>query len=222
MSSIGSPKNAAPPCSSSVSSPRWMAPIEAAETLPYSVVNVLAFSPTYCTIARRSFRSSSNKPLSSAILNVSCSTPACVSLRFNRRASRIGPKSEIVARTGCPCLPATSQSVVGKAAGTQSVTPKAARRCCSLAVASPACARPPRSPLTSAMNTGTPILEKRSAITCRVIVLPVPVAPVISPCRLASAGKSASSVRALRATQSGAAIINSRTKIGERRNGRQW
>ena len=47
---------------------------------------------------------------------------------------------------------------------------------------------PARSPLTSAMNTGTPIALRRSANTCSVTVLPVPVAPVIRPWRLASAG----------------------------------
>ena len=48
---------------------------------------------------------------------------------------------------------------------------------------------PARSPLTSAMNTGTPMPESRSAITCSVTVLPVPVAPVIRPCRLAKRRK---------------------------------
>jgi YebC/PmpR family DNA-binding regulatory protein len=38
------------------------------------------------------------------------------------------------------------------------------------------------------MNTGTPILLKLSASVCSVMVLPVPVAPVIRPWRLASAG----------------------------------
>ena len=62
---------------------------------------------------------------------------------------------------------------------------------------------PARSPFTSAMNTGTPIPERRSAITCRVTVLPVPVAPVMSPWRLASAGRSESSPSAFRAMGSG-------------------
>ena len=39
----------------------------------------------------------------------------------------------------------------------------------------------------SAAKTGTPAREKPSASTCSVTVLPVPVAPVTSPCRLASA-----------------------------------
>src|SRR5688572_22318568 len=46
-------------------------------------------------------------------------------------------------------------------------------------------ARPLRSPLTSAAKTGTPAAEKPSARSCRVTVLPVPVAPAIRPCRLA-------------------------------------
>ena len=57
----------------------------------------------------------------------------------------------------------------------------------------PAAAMPDRSPLTSARNTGTPMREKCSASTCSVTVLPVPVAPVISPWRLASAGRNSTS-----------------------------
>ena len=49
----------------------------------------------------------------------------------------------------------------------------------------PACAIPVTSPLTSAMNTGTPASEKPSASTLRVTVLPVPVAPAMRPWRLA-------------------------------------
>src|SRR5688572_12071398 len=51
---------------------------------------------------------------------------------------------------------------------------------------------PDKSPLTSAANTGTPAREKPSASTCSVTVLPVPVAPVTSPCRLASESVSTS------------------------------
>ena len=212
ISSIGSPKKASPPCSPSVNRLRWMAPIEAADTLPYSVVNSLACSPTCCTMARRSFRSSSSSPLSSAILNTSCSTPAWVSLRLSKRDNRIGPISEIVARTGCPCAPLTSQKAAGNFAGAQSLTPSESSLCLSLGLSTPGAARPERSPLTSAMNTGTPMLEKRSASTCSVIVLPVPVAPVIRPCRLASAGSSASSFSWCLAITSGEAISNSEMK----------
>ena len=44
---------------------------------------------------------------------------------------------------------------------------------------------PDKSPFMSAMKQGTPALQKLSAITCSVTVLPVPVAPAISPCLLA-------------------------------------
>ena len=47
---------------------------------------------------------------------------------------------------------------------------------------------PDRSPFTSAMNTGTPISENDSAITFIVMVLPVPVAPAMSPWRFAICG----------------------------------
>ena len=47
---------------------------------------------------------------------------------------------------------------------------------------------PDTSPLISAMKVGTPISLKDSATTFRVTVLPVPVAPAISPWRLAMAG----------------------------------
>src|SRR5262245_60704129 len=59
-------------------------------------------------------------------------------------------------------------------------------------LASPISATPERSPLMSAAKTGTPALEKPSARTCRVTVLPVPVAPVTRPCRLANASVSTS------------------------------
>src|SRR6185503_11316426 len=53
------------------------------------------------------------------------------------------------------------------------------------AAGSPGTQMPERSPFTSAQNTGTPAAENCSAMICRVTVLPVPVAPATSPCRLA-------------------------------------
>ncbi len=85
--------------------------------LPYWVVNWLALSPTWRSMARRSFRSSSSRPLSSAILNTRFSTPAWVSFRPSIRPSSSGPMSETVARTGWPCSPNTSHRVVGTGEG---------------------------------------------------------------------------------------------------------
>ena len=49
----------------------------------------------------------------------------------------------------------------------------------------------------SAANTGTPAREKPSASTCRVTVLPVPVAPVTRPWRLAERKRQHLRLRAL-------------------------
>ena len=68
---------------------------------------------------------------------------------------------------------------------------------------------PERSPFTSAMNTGTPMRENSSASTCRVTVLPVPVAPATSPWRLASPGRSPSTSVPALASGSGSIIASS-------------
>src|SRR4051812_27574165 len=62
---------------------------------------------------------------------------------------------------------------------------RCAKVSCILAVGDPAMARPERSPFTSATNVGTPADDSPSTIPWRVTVLPVPVAPAISPWRLA-------------------------------------
>ena len=206
MLSIGSPKNFSPPWASICSRPRWMMPTLAAEMLPYWVVNWLALSPTCCSMARRSFRSSSSRPLSSAILNTSCGTPAWVSLRPSMRDSSSGPMSETVARTGWPCSPNTSHSVVGQASGSGMGRPRSLTASATLGARWPGWLMPVRSPLMSAMNTGTPMREKFSASVCRVTVLPVPVAPVIRPWRLARPGSRKHSVAPFLAISSGSAI----------------
>ncbi len=101
--------------------------------------------------------------------------------------------SLMVARTGWPCSPHTSHSVTGQPAQAGSGSLSESSRFFIRSDSVPGLQMPVRSPLTSAMNTGTPIREKCSASTCSVIVLPVPVAPVMQPWRLASAGSSARS-----------------------------
>ena len=54
-------------------------------------------------------------------------------------------------------------------------------RASSLSLGAPGEAMPDRSPLMSAANTGTPAAEICSAISCKVLVFPVPVAPATSP-----------------------------------------
>ncbi len=105
------------------------------------------------------------------------------------RDSSNGPISVTVARTGWPCSPNTSQNMVENWS-TWKVSPISPARLVMKSLASPVSAIPERSPLMSAAKTGTPARAKPSAITCSVTVLPVPVAPVTRPCRLASASVS--------------------------------
>src|SRR5207302_9543578 len=67
----------------------------------------------------------------------------------------------------------------------------------------------------SAANTGTPARATPSAITCSVTVLPVPVAPVTRPCRLASASVSqaASSPLPIKIFSSVSAVLLSEVAI---------
>ena len=72
------------------------------------------------------------------------------------------------------------------APGTRSASSPArcsAVRAVTFSLGSPGAAMPDTSPLMSARKTGTPAALSCSAITCRVLVLPVPVAPATRPCR---------------------------------------
>ena len=186
-SSAGSPKNAAPPSLSRRSRARCIAPIDGALTSPYVVDTVFRSSATSISNARRSSRSSNSRPRSSASLNTMSSTPDWVSLSSSMRANSVGPISLIVVRTGCPRVPNRSQNTTGLASNTWSASPIWATRAASFSLVVPACDNPATSPLTSAMNTGTPSRENPSARVSSVTVLPVPVAPATSPCRLPSA-----------------------------------
>ncbi len=139
-------------------------------------------------MARRSFRSISSMLLSSATRKAMLSTPSCTSVRPSRRPRRTGPMSLTVMRTGMPPSPSMSQRRTGqpeKSMAAGSRLKVSAQRLEMKSVSSPASAMPVTSPLTSAMNTGTPAREKPSAITLSVTVLPVPEAPAIRPWRFA-------------------------------------
>ena len=110
------------------------------------------------------------------------------------RASSSGPMSETVARTGWPCSPNTSHSRVGQPPQSGASRPRSRSTCSSFGLLRPVWLMPVRSPLMSAMKTGTPWRDRPSASFCSVIVLPVPVAPVIRPWRLARAGSRRASV----------------------------
>ena len=134
---------------------------------------------------RRSFMSISVSPFSSATRKATLRTPSCTSLRSSIRDNNSGPISVTVARTGWPCSPNTSQNTVENWSG-WNARPISLARLRIKSLASPTSAIPERSPLMSAANTGTPARANPSAITCSETVLPVPVAPVTRPWRLAS------------------------------------
>ena len=100
----------------------------------------------------------------------------------------------------------TSQSVAGHAAGAGVSMPRSFRIAAIFGFIAPGWVMPVRSPLTSAMKTGTPWRLKFSASVCSVTVLPVPVAPVTRPCRFAIAGRRKHSVLPRRARRMGSAM----------------
>ena len=171
-----------------------MAPIDAAETLPYSVVNSPRVVADELQHRAQVLQVEQQQPVvvrdlederEHALLGrVQAEQPAEQQRPEvgNRRADRKPAAAEHVPehdRAGAPTPARRCRS------------PSAARA--ASATAEPAAASPDRSPLTSARKTGTPIREKCSASTCSVTVLPVPVAPVIRPCRFASAGRNSTS-----------------------------
>ena len=103
-------------------------------------------------------------------------------VEFSRLRTGSAPSPMLWCAPGVP-FRRTSQNTVGRLEGvaldTDVLQPLVDLRC-----GLPAPARPERSPFTSAVNTGTRA-RKDSARTCSVTVLPVPVAPVIRPWRLA-------------------------------------
>src|SRR6185369_719553 len=192
-SNSGSPRNApAPICSSSTIS-RSSTPTVALDIAPYCASDDAPASEVrYWSTARRSAKSTSGSFWSSLNLNTSASTLAWVSFNPSTRASSKGPKLEIVARSWAPLLPVRLRYSTGRAAPCHA-QPVSVARCVMRSFASPAAPIPERSPFKSARNTGTPAAENCSAISCRDFVLPVPVAPAISPCRFAIASGSRTS-----------------------------
>ncbi|PQM47708.1 hypothetical protein C1Y40_02079 [Mycobacterium talmoniae] len=162
-----------------------MTPAVAADTPPIDLSSALPSSLVRRLITeRRSFRSSSGSPCWSAQWKISPSVDSWVALSPSTFDNSTGPKLEMVARTGTPIPPVPrDRNSTGKPVGAQS-SPVSLARSVVLSLPSPGRAKPDRSPLTSAISTGTPAADSCSAITCRVLVFPVPVAPATRPCRL--------------------------------------
>ena len=188
-SSSGSPKNVSPPSASRLTSARRITPAVVVDTAPSAFSSGLPSSLVRCVItARRSLRSSSG----SALLIGPVEDQPERGLLGGVEPQHLRQQDRPEAGDGgahrhrrCPRCPAT---------GTRPGRPSAptCRRCPSarsviLSPASPGRDSPDRSPLTSAISTGTPAAESCSAITCSDFVLPVPVAPATRPCRLSVA-----------------------------------
>ena len=107
----------------------------------------------------------------------------CVSLAFNILDNKTGPNSLTVARILVPLSSEIVSNSTGIASGSKS-RPMAFIRSSILGCPGLGLASPERSPFTSINRTGTPCLLNCSAITCKVFVFPVPVAPEIKPWRL--------------------------------------
>ena len=82
-----------------------MAPTLAGAMLPYLACSAPAWPETCSSMARRSLRSRSRSPSSSATRNTTWSTAAWVPLRPSTRERRMGPSSETVVRSGWPPSP---------------------------------------------------------------------------------------------------------------------
>ena len=107
-----------------------------------------------------------------------------VSLRSSTLPSSSGPNEWTVARTCEPSLPDSETNSTGWPDAWNVQAIDVARSTTFGFVASPGPASPVRSPLMSATKTGMPAFEAWPARSCRVLVLPVPVAPAMSPWRL--------------------------------------
>ena len=79
-------------------------------------------------------------------------------------------------------MPPSERYSTGNPVGAHSI-PSSPARFLAGPSSDPGSAIPETSPFTSAANTATPAAESCSAITCSVLVFPVPVAPAIRPCR---------------------------------------
>ena len=97
--------------------------------------------------------------------------------------SSSGPKEWTVARTWAPSFPVSDRNSTGWPDAWKGAPNDSMRSMTLGLVASPGAARPVRSPLMSATKTGTPAFDSWPASSWSVLVLPVPVAPAISPWR---------------------------------------
>ena len=107
-----------------------------------------------------------------------------MSLRSRTLPRSSGPNDETLARTCAPIFPDSDRISTGAAFGSKVHLSDSQRPTTFLFVGSPGAPTPERSPFTSTAKTGTPSAASWPAMSWSVFVLPVPVAPAISPWRL--------------------------------------
>ena len=110
------------------------------------------------------------------------SAPASGSSRAPSRAGAARSRRQSPARARRARFHPSERYSTGYPAGAHSI-PSSRARFFAGPSSEPGTAIPETSPFTSAAKTATPAAESCSAMTCSVLVLPVPVAPAIRPCR---------------------------------------
>ena len=130
----------------------------------------------------KSSRSNNGRSLSSQYLNKTATMPPWVSFRPRILENSTGPNSVTVARRRAPFSSERVRNSTGLAPAVKGM-PMRSWRSSILAWPALGTATPLRSPLMSISREGTPSRDNCSAMICRVLVLPEPVAPAIKPCR---------------------------------------
>ena len=185
-SSAGSPKNLVPPWFSSTSSWRWMVPTVGFDTLPYWVVSSAACSATIAEHRAQVLEVEQQQPLlvGDAEADVEHALLHLVEIEQPRQQQRSHLRDGGADRMALLAeqVPEHDRELVGLVVEAEALGARdegllgLARRGDAGEIALDVGGEH--------RNAGA---RKPSASTCRVTVLPVPVAPVTSPCRLASA-----------------------------------
>jgi len=130
----------------------WIAPMLAVETFPYCTRNCSAFSPTNCTMERRS-SGQEQVPVVVGDLKDKAQHPLCVSLRLSRRLRRSVPCRILSCGPGAQFTQNVPED--NRIAFEMKIRePEFLYPFCTFGWSPPALAMLARSPLTSAIKTG--------------------------------------------------------------------
>jgi hypothetical protein len=189
------------------SSPRWMAPTLAALMLPYSVVNSLRVLAHVLQHGPQVLQVQQQQAVGVGDLEDDLQHAGLRLVQVEHAGQQQRPH---VGHRGAHRVALLAEHVPQRGGAGQRLGRRQAALLDGLgqlALDDAGWLMPVRSPLMSARNTGTPMRLKLSASFCRVTVLPVPVAPVTRPWRLASPGSRKASVLPFWAINSGSAMV---------------